>query len=54
MRRTPCFVGEEESHLEKMLRAGVIQESTSEWSSAPVMMRKRDRTVRWCIDFTGS
>ena len=48
MRRTPaCFVGEEESHLENMLRAGVIQESTSEWSSAPVLIRKRDGTVRW-------
>ncbi|XP_052231012.1 uncharacterized protein LOC127844654 [Dreissena polymorpha] len=46
MRRTPvCFVGEEESHLEKMLRAGVIQES------APVLIRKRDGTVRWCIDY---
>lgn len=37
MRRTPaCFVGEEEAHLNKMIDAGVIQESTSEWASAPV------------------
>lgn len=37
MRRTPaCFAGEEEAHLKKMLDAGVIQESTSEWASAPV------------------
>ena len=52
MRRTPaCFANEEEAHLQKMLRAGVIQESTSEWASAPVLIRKRDGTVRWCIDY---
>jgi len=52
MRRTPaCFVGEEEAHLKKMINAGVIQESTSEWSSAPVLIRKRDGSVRWCIDY---
>ena len=52
MRRTPaCFVGEEETHLKKMLEAGVIRESTSEWASAPVLIQKRDGTVRWCIDY---
>ena len=51
LRRTPAgFSGEEEAHLEKMLKAGVIQESTSDWASAPVLIRKRDGTVRWCID----
>ena len=52
MRRTPvCFAGEEEAHLNKMLKAGVIQESNSDWASAPVLIRKRDGTVRWCIDY---
>ena len=52
MRRTPaCFVNEEEANLKKMLDAGVIQESTSEWASLPVLVRKRDGTVRWCIDY---
>ena len=52
MRRTPaCFVNEEEAHLKKMLDAGVIQESTSEWASLPVLIRKRDGTVRWCNDY---
>ncbi len=52
MRRTPaCFVGEEEAHLKKMLEAGVIEESTSEWASSPVLIRKRDGSVRWCIDY---
>ena len=29
----------------------MIQESTSEWAAAPVLIRKRDGTVRWCIDY---
>ncbi len=52
MRRTPAsFVPDEEAHLKKMLEAGVIQESNSAWASAPVLIRKRDGTVRWCIDY---
>ena len=52
MRRTPaCFVDEEEAHPQKMLDAGVIQPSISEWASAPVLIRKRDGGVRWCIDY---
>ena len=52
MRRTPaCFVDEEEAHLKKMLDAGVIQESVSEWASSPVLIRKRDGSVQWCIDY---
>ncbi|MCG7879648.1 MAG: hypothetical protein N0C90_25470, partial [Candidatus Thiodiazotropha endolucinida] len=52
MRRTPAgFASEEEAHLEKMLQAGVIQPSISEWASAPVLVRKRDGTVRWCVDY---
>lgn len=34
-----------------MLDAGVIQESVSEWASAPVLIRKRDGTERWCVDY---
>lgn len=34
-----------------MLDANVIQPSTSEWSSAPVLVRKKDGSVRWCIDY---
>ena len=52
MRRTPaCFAAEEESHLQKMLDAGVIQESVSEWAAAPVLIRKADGNVRYCIDY---
>ncbi|MCG7869896.1 MAG: DDE-type integrase/transposase/recombinase, partial [Candidatus Thiodiazotropha taylori] len=29
----------------------MIQESSSDWASSPVLIRKRDGTVRWCIDY---
>ena len=52
MRRTPVqFAGEEEKELSKMLKTGVVQPSISEWASAPVLVRKRDGTVRFCIDY---
>ncbi|XP_041376682.1 uncharacterized protein LOC121389136 [Gigantopelta aegis] len=34
-----------------MLDAEIIQPSASEWASAPVLIRKRDGGVRWCIDY---
>jgi hypothetical protein len=52
IRRTPLgFAGEEEAHLKKMLGAGVIRPSVSEWASAPVLIRKRCGSVRWCVDY---
>ena len=46
MRGTPaCFVNEEEGHLKKMLEAGVIKNSASDWASSPVFVRKRDGSV---------
>ena len=39
MRRTPIgFQGEEEKHLDKLLKAGVIKPSTSDWASVPVLV----------------
>ncbi|GFR82442.1 Pol polyprotein [Elysia marginata] len=52
IRRTPInFIGEEEAHLKKMVQAEVIEPSTSEWASPPVLIRKRDGTVRWCVGY---
>lgn len=52
MRRTPsCFVQEEENHLKKMIDAQVIRPSSSSWASCPVLIRKRDGSVRYCLDF---
>ena len=42
---------EEEKYLKKMLDSGVIIPSNSEWASPSVLIRKKDGTVRWCIDF---
>lgn len=51
MRRTPaCFVIKEEERLKKMFNAGVIHETVSEWASSPVLIRKRDDKVWWCIN----
>jgi hypothetical protein len=52
MRRTPLqFVEEEKQQLSRMLAAGVIEPSVSEWASAPVLIRKSDGKLRYAIDY---
>lgn len=34
-----------------MLHAGVIQPSSSDWASVPVLVRKKDGSMRLCIDY---
>ena len=52
MRRVPLgFADEEEKYLKKMLDSGVIVPSNSDWASPCVLIRKKDGTVHWCIDF---
>ena len=45
------FEKDESEMLEKMLRAKVIQPSTSSWAAVPVMVRKKDDSFRWCLDY---
>ena len=45
------FAGEEEKCLNDMLEAGVIRPSTSPWGAPTVLVRKPDRSVRYCIDY---
>ena len=45
------FEDEEEACIQKMLDAGVTQESNSDWASPPVFIRKKDGTIRYAIDY---
>ena len=50
-RRTPLgYANEQQEHLEKLLKDGVIEPSCPEWASPSVLVRKRDGYVRWCSD----
>ena len=52
MRRTPSvFQGEDEMHLDKILAASVIRPSITDWASVPVLVRKKDESVRRCVDY---
>jgi transposase InsO family protein len=52
LRPTPFhFQKEEASHLENMIKAGIVRPSSSEWASPVCLVRKKDGGVRWCIDY---
>ena len=52
LRRTPLkFVKEEEKALQQMIDHDIIKPSASEWASAPVLVRKKDGSVRYAIDY---
>ena len=51
-RRMPFMVREEVARqLKSMQRDGVIQPSNSPWSSPVVMVRKKDGSHRYCVDY---
>ena len=47
----PPQLDEVREHLKLMLDAGVIRPSNSLWCNAVVLMRKKDGSLRFCIDF---
>ena len=51
LRRTPHGFEHEEKYLKDQLETGIIRPSKSAWASPVVLVRKKDGTVRWCIDF---
>ena len=52
VRRYPAARLEEERQLvEDMLAFGIIQESNSTWSSPTILVKKKDGTTRFCIDY---
>ena len=51
-RRIPFALRQEVAHqLQKMQTEGVIEPSTSPWSSPVVLVKKRDGTHRFCVDY---
>ena len=52
LRRVPLHLqGEFARQLDEMLEEDIIEPSTSEISSPPVLVRKKDGRIRFCIDY---
>ena len=47
----PTMVEEVRNHLREMLEAGAIRPSQSAWCNAMVLVRKKDGSLHFCIDF---
>ena len=47
----PALFQEVREHLQEMLNAGAIRPSKSPYSSNVVIVRKKDGTIRFCVDF---
>ena len=50
-RRIPLHLFDEgKNHLKEMIEVGAIRKSNSPWASAIVLVRKKDGSLRFCID----
>ena len=47
----PPLVEEVQNHLWEMLESGTIQPSQSAWCNVVVLVRKKDGSLQFCIDF---
>ena len=50
-RTSPAMRVEIQSQVDDLLRRGVIEESYSPWASPIVMVKKKDNTFRFCVDY---
>ena len=50
-RQNPAVRGEEMTQVQQMLSSNVIHPSNSPWASPVVMVRKKDGSLRFCVDF---
>ena len=51
-RRIPPHLREKTKELiDDMMKRGVIQKSTSPWSSPVLLVKKKDNSVRFCVDY---
>ena len=46
----PHLFDEVKNHLKEMIEVGAIHKSSSPWASAIVLVRKKDGSLRFCID----
>ena len=50
-RTSPTMKAEIQEQVDDLLRRGIIEESFSPWSSPIVMVKKKDNTFRFCVDY---
>ena len=50
-RIAPPLVDEVRQHIQEMLDGGAIRPSQSPWCNAVVLVRKKDGSLQFCIDF---
>ena len=50
-RQNPAVRREEMAQVQQMLSSNVIRPSNSPWASPVVMVRKKDGSLRFCVDF---